>query len=405
MSFFSLANLVKNTLVEVDLEEQGLLRSTSTSGVLLSSILNTLPNIAVASVPVYSYIKSFVSQDKIKSGLEKLSELIDKLTSSSSTSTNPNLPSSSPVQVSSTSTTWDIPKGDGIQSSITRKSPKELGLLGKLPSNGTYTKEEAERIIQLRASGADTTAYKTRINPKIEGLIRAKAAEYGVNQDIAVKIAIVESGGNPNAVSSTGAIGIFQFTGATANLMGLGNRFNILDNIDAGIRLLVADKKFVGKFDSSIATYLALQIGGPNAKYILTSARSTKISDLPTKIQNAIRSNIGGSSSTVGDYIDANSIALDTKVQEQKKKPVYEHATNVVTTQTPATISANLKPPTTRTVQEQPTKDVSYISPEPTETVTSTPSVISSMENNYIKPRTTLDGVVRHKSGLYFSVS
>jgi soluble lytic murein transglycosylase-like protein len=59
------------------------------------------------------------------------------------------------------------------------------------------------------------------MHPKIESLIRAKALEYGVDPDIAVKIAIVESGGNPNAVSSTGAIGIFQFTGDTANRMGL----------------------------------------------------------------------------------------------------------------------------------------------------------------------------------------
>lgn len=403
MSFFSLVKLVKTTLVEEDAEDQELLKSSSNTGVLLSSAVNILPSLAMSSLPVYSYVSSFISQDKIKQGLTKLSELVDRLTGSSTPSINPIQPAISNKGASIS--TWDIQKADGIQSSSNRKSPKELGLYGRLPNNGTYTKEEADHIIQLRDSGADTTAYKTRISPKIESLIRAKAAEYGVNQDTAVKIAIVESGGNPNAVSSTGAIGIFQFTGATANLMGLGNRFNILDNIDAGIRLLVADKKFVGKFDTSIATYLALQIGGPNAKYILTSDRSTKISDLPTKIQNAIRSNIGGSSSTVGDYIAANSIALETKVQEQKSKPIYEPATRPLAVQTPVPLSSTLKSPTTRTAQEQPTKAISYASPEPTEPVTSSPSVISSTENSYIKPRTALDGVVRHKSGLYFNVS
>jgi soluble lytic murein transglycosylase-like protein len=36
-----------------------------------------------------------------------------------------------------------------------------------------------------------------------------------------LKIAAIESGGNPNAISATGAIGVFQFTGQTGTGVGI----------------------------------------------------------------------------------------------------------------------------------------------------------------------------------------
>ena len=237
-----------------------------------------------------------------------------------------------------------IPSGSRRTGSVKRTPTKGFGPgYESLPDNGSYTQEEADTVVRLKNSKADTSASKTQLHPKIEELIRSTASKYGVDPDLAVKIAIVESGGNPNAVSSTGAIGIFQITGATATSLGVANRFNIVDNIDGGIRLILADQKFVGASPSSpVETYLALQLGGPTAKYLLAQPRSTRISDLKPSVASAIRKNIGGKSATVGEYIDANAAALETKVVENRRKPIY--AGPVQSSTTPTQVASNTVP-------------------------------------------------------------
>ncbi|MEX3690824.1 transglycosylase SLT domain-containing protein [Paraburkholderia sp. BR14263] len=50
--------------------------------------------------------------------------------------------------------------------------------------------------------------------------------QYGLQSGLLSAIAMQESGGNTNAVSPTGASGLFQFTGATAKQYGITNRFD-----------------------------------------------------------------------------------------------------------------------------------------------------------------------------------
>jgi len=444
MNFFSLVKKVK-PILEMATEEDS---SSLDSGSLLSKFVSPeiyVPSIAIA-LPTTAALINEIDLPKVKSkSLDKLSEIVDALTG---TNSKPTIPDKIPVKsnteslTASSSAPLEIKEGVGKQSGLHRMTPSELGLSGRLPDKGIYTKEEADTILSLKSSGTDTSGSKTKIHPKIEELIRTKAAEYGINQDIAVKIAVVESGGNPSAISSTGAIGIFQFTGATANLMGLSNRFNILDNIDAGIRLLAADTKFVGSFNSDVATYLALQIGGPNAKYVLTSDRETKISELPTRIQQAIRGNLGGKSSTVGGDIEANRTALEEKITAQKSKPVYTPNVPVAssnTAQAPTgTLISSVVQPINKAVpaatalssvasKPAPVQAYSQITPTPTSTSVVKEDTPTTVKPNYTKPipqandkvqvssdvsspgkdkqpSPTLDGVVRHKSGLYFNV-
>ena len=84
---------------------------------------------------------------------------------------------------------------------VTRTPTKGFGVgYESLPSNGSYTREEADTIVRLKASSADTSASKTQLHPKIEELIRSTAIKYGVDPDLAVKIVIVESGGTAGVV-------------------------------------------------------------------------------------------------------------------------------------------------------------------------------------------------------------
>lgn len=452
MNFFSLVKQIK-PLLDIYTKED---TATRGSGTLLSKVVSPkiyAPALSIIIPTIAESIPNLSIPEFISKGFDKLSELVDSLTGTKSKPTSIDKVATVPNKTtSSLPTNLDIKAGIGKQSGLRRMTSSELGLSGQIPDRGSYTSEEADTIISLRSSGADTSGSKTKIHPKIEELIRSKAAEYGVDQDIAVKIAIVESGGNPNAISSTGAIGVFQFTGATANLMGLANRFNTADNIDAGIRLLVADKRFVGSFNSDVATYLALQIGGPNAKYVLTSDRSTKISELPSKVQNAVRGNLGGKSATVGGYIDANAAALEEKIKAQQSKPVYaavtEPSTVVMSTPkaSPSTVASSISKPS-----ELPSKKVEPLaasnnktvaskpvtSPSPSSYIATTPSTAvvketkpTTVEPNYTKPSPpqptttkvatapspnsstkdkqsspTLDGVVRHKSGMYFNAA
>lgn len=272
----------------------------------------------------------------------------------------------------------NIPSGSGRTGSGKRTPTKGFGVgYESLPDNGSYTQEEADTVVRLKNSKADTSASKTQLHPKIEELIRSTASKYGVDPDLAVKIVIVESGGNPNAVSSTGAIGLFQLTGATATSLGVANRFNIVDNIDGGIRLILADQKFVGASPSSpVETYLALQLGGPTAKYLLAQPRSTRISDLKPSVASAIRKNIGGKSSTVGEYIDANAAALETKVSENRRKPMY--AGPVQANTTPTQVASNTVPAPSPAPAVTSTKESAPSAPRPIKKEATAPSAAAT---------------------------
>lgn len=72
----------------------------------------------------------------------------------------------------------------------------------------------------------------------VAGIVAKAAARRGVNPDIALAIAHIESGLDPNAkAGSSSAGGLFQFTDGTAARYGLTNKFDAIANADAGARL------------------------------------------------------------------------------------------------------------------------------------------------------------------------
>ncbi len=71
-----------------------------------------------------------------------------------------------------------------------------------------------------------------------QGDVQASSQKYGVSEGYMKTMMKIESGGDPNAVSSTGAKGLYQFTGGTAKGYGIkGQEFNPSANIDAAARL------------------------------------------------------------------------------------------------------------------------------------------------------------------------
>ena len=156
---------------------------------------------------------------------------------------------------------------------------------------------------KFRAGAGLTQDTKDRI---------AKISEkYGIDPEHLMTMAQMESGGNTNAVSSTGAAGLFQFTGGTAKQYGLRNRFDPDQNIDAAARLYMDNKKSLegrGIEPTLDNIYLAHQQGAAGASQILNAARTG--APLTDAVKANIGVNVGGNAGSVQGFIDANHRAL-----------------------------------------------------------------------------------------------
>jgi soluble lytic murein transglycosylase-like protein len=90
------------------------------------------------------------------------------------------------------------------------------------------------------------------------GWARYYAQRDGVPLALVQAIIVVESGGNPYAVSSQGAAGVMQLMPETAYDFRVSNRFLIQENIRAGIAYLAAlIREFRGDLRLAVASYYA----------------------------------------------------------------------------------------------------------------------------------------------------
>ncbi len=71
-----------------------------------------------------------------------------------------------------------------------------------------------------------------------ESIVAPIATKYRIETEWVLRIIEAESGGNPNAVSPKGAIGLMQLMPATARALGVQNPFDPVQNIEGGVRYL-----------------------------------------------------------------------------------------------------------------------------------------------------------------------
>ncbi len=117
----------------------------------------------------------------------------------------------------------------------------------------------------MKEMDGDTTAESARraADPR-RGLaafaqaIRAAAERYRVDQRLVEAIILVESAGDPGAVSRKGAQGLMQLMPERAAQLGVQNAFNPLQNLDGGVRhLRDLLQRFAGNVTLALAAYNA----------------------------------------------------------------------------------------------------------------------------------------------------
>ncbi|MDX8352044.1 lytic transglycosylase domain-containing protein [Cognatiyoonia sp. IB215182] len=89
---------------------------------------------------------------------------------------------------------------------------------------------------------------------------RTAATRHGVPADLFLRLVQQESGWNPNAVSSKGALGFAQLMPATARALGV-DPLNPEQNLDGGARYLRTQYETFGSWPLALAAYNA----GPGA--------------------------------------------------------------------------------------------------------------------------------------------
>jgi len=187
-----------------------------------------------------------------------------------------------------------------------------------LSKNGTYTNEEADRIRSLKTSGANTSGNMPGgMSQEIQDKISSHANKHGLDPVMMQKIAAMESGGNPNAISKNGAIGLYQFTGKTASGIGIKNRFDVDQNIEGGMKLTAQNISLLKKSGLPVTAeniYMMHQLGPKGAQEIIRGASTGKSkADLSSGTQTSMSHNYGAKSGTASEYITANRVALDKK--------------------------------------------------------------------------------------------
>jgi len=187
-----------------------------------------------------------------------------------------------------------------------------------LTKYGSYTDEEAAKIRELKTSGANTSAnVKGGMSLEVQDKISAQAKKAGLDPVMMQKIAAMESGGNANAISSTGAAGIYQFTGQTASGVGIKNRFDVDQNIEGGMKLTRQNQAALEKSGLPVSAenlYMMHQLGPKAAQEVIRGAADGKSkADMSPETQKAMNLNYGANSASAADYIATNKKALDDR--------------------------------------------------------------------------------------------
>ena len=133
---------------------------------------------------------------------------------------------------------------------------KDGGEVALPPSEvrGVVPDEFIEEVLQEMAAAPAGT--------DLRALATAAARRHGLDPELVLAVANVESGLKPGAVSPKGASGLMQLMPPTAREMGVTDIFDPVQNLDGGTRYL---REMLARYDGDLKRALAAYNAGPGA--------------------------------------------------------------------------------------------------------------------------------------------
>jgi soluble lytic murein transglycosylase-like protein len=108
----------------------------------------------------------------------------------------------------------------------------------------------------------ETAVERLPLLPQLDALIAPAAERHGLDPRLVAAVIMVESSGDPKAVSRKGARGLMQLMPDTAKTLGVSNAFDPEQNVEGGSRYL---RNMLDRHEQDLSLALAAYNAGPTA--------------------------------------------------------------------------------------------------------------------------------------------
>ncbi|GAA0739549.1 SH3 domain-containing protein [Clostridium oceanicum] len=153
----------------------------------------------------------------------------------------------------------------------------------------SYIKQSSPNQSVNNTSNSRGTSI-TSGNVSIDEAISNASRKYGVDEALIRAVIKQESGFNPRAVSSAGAIGLMQLMPSTASWLGVSDPYNIQQNINGGTKYLM---QMLNSHGNNTRLALAAYNAGPGTLRTRGVDTVAEISKLPYETRNYVQKVMG----------------------------------------------------------------------------------------------------------------